>query len=199
MKRIIIVFAVSLLLFIIFQKAMAMSNEKTENQPYKVIKTEKDFEIRYYPEATMAKVLSKVKNYKELGNTGFRKLAGYIFGSNQDNQQIAMTAPVHMEINDQVSSMSFVMPEGYTTSNLPKPNNPDVLIQKVPAEYAAVVRFGGYASEKDIKKHTEQLDKALKKANITSVGNFRFLGYNAPYDLINRRNEIVVQVEWNKQ
>lgn len=85
-----------------------MSTAKSETQPYKVIKVEQEFEIRYYPSATMAMITSDAKSYKELGNSGFRKLAGYIFGGNTESKQISMTSPVHMDINDTVSSMSFV-------------------------------------------------------------------------------------------
>jgi len=59
------------------------------------------------------------KTYKELSSTGFRKLASFIFGGNIANKNIVMTTPVHMDINDSLSSMSFVMPSGYNKDNLP--------------------------------------------------------------------------------
>ena len=75
-----------------------MSTNKSETQAYKVIKVEKEFEIRFYPSATMAMISSSTKTYKELGSSGFTKLAGYIFGGNKEKKQIAMTSPVHMDI-----------------------------------------------------------------------------------------------------
>jgi hypothetical protein len=36
----------------------------------------------------------------------------------------------------------------------------------------------------------------MKENGITSYGNYRFLGYNPPYQFIGRRNEIIVSVEW---
>lgn len=91
---------VLLLLFIIFQSFMAFSTSKIERQQYQVIKKEKDFEIRFYPPATMATIRSAAKSYRELSGSGFRKIAGYIFGNNESSAKIAMTSPVHMDISD---------------------------------------------------------------------------------------------------
>jgi len=127
-----------------------MSANKTEEQKYAVIHKDKYFEIRFYPSATIATINSNAKTYKELSGPGFRKLAGYIFGGNESNTSISMTSPVYMDINDSVSSMSFVMPSSYIEENLPKPNDPNVLIQKTADEYVAVIQFGGFASDKDM-------------------------------------------------
>jgi hypothetical protein len=176
-----------------------MSANKTEEQKYTVILKDKDFEIRYYPSATVATINSNAKTYRDLSGPGFRKLAGYIFGGNETNTSISMTAPVHMDINDSVSSMSFVMPSSYNGENLPKPNDPNVLIQKTADEYVAVIRFGGYASDKDLAFHSNKLQDILKEKGITSYGNARFLGYNPPFQLVDRRNEIIVSVNWEEQ
>ncbi len=173
-----------------------MASDKSETQPYQVVRAEKDFEIRYYPAATFATISSKVNTYKELGNSGFRKLAGYIFGGNDEEKKISMTSPVHMDINDSASTMSFVMPSNYNESNLPKPKNSEVVISTTASEYVAAITFGGYASDADIKLYSEKLEEALKKASISYYGHFRFLGYNAPFQLFYRRNEIIISVNW---
>jgi hypothetical protein len=131
-----------------------------------------------------------------LGNPGFRKLAGYIFGGNEQKQQIAMTAPVHMEMTDTASSMSFVMPAKYTKDQLPRPDNAEVMLKTMPAEHVAVLRFGGFSSDRKIEKYSEKLRKALEAQSIRYTGNFRYLGYNPPFQLFGRRNEVMVKVEW---
>lgn len=171
---------------------------KTETQPYQVIKKEKDFEIRKYPPATMATVSMDARSYKELSSTGFRKLASFIFGGNQSKKSIAMTSPVHMDINENKSSMSFVMPSQYTKDNLPKPDNTDIKIQTTAEEYVAAIQFGGYADDEKIKKYTTQLELDLKENGIEYFGNFRFLGYNAPYQVLDRKNEIIVSIHWKE-
>jgi hypothetical protein len=197
MKTFLIILGSLAVLFIIFQAYTTMATNKSEEQPYKVIKTEKDFEIRFYPSVTMATITSSAKSYKELGSSGFRKLAGYIFGGNDAKKQIAMTAPVHMDINDSISSMSFVMPSTYNADNLPKPIDAAVNIKKTADEYVAAIKFGGFASDSDITNHTETLKNALKAAEISYYGNFRYLGYNPPYQLVGRRNEVIINVNWD--
>jgi len=57
----------------------SMSNmANTETQPYRIIKTKKDFEIRLYYPATMATITMNAKTYKELSSAGFRKI-GFVY------------------------------------------------------------------------------------------------------------------------
>jgi len=108
-----------------------------------------------------------------------------------------MTAPVHMDINDSASTMSFVMPYAYHIDNLPKPNDSGVKFETTKDEYVAAIQFGGFATNDNIKEHTEILREALNNHQLSYYGNFRFLGYNPPYQLFSRRNEIIVSVNWN--
>jgi hypothetical protein len=195
MKMFIIILAVVILLTLLLQSFIIMSTNKTEEQKYSIIQKYKDFEIRFYPSATIATINSNAKTYRDLSGPGFRKLAGYISGGNEANAKISMTSPVHMDVNDSVSTMSFVMPSAYSEENLPKPNDPNVQIKKTADEYVAVIRFGGYASDKDLKFYSEKLQNLLKENGITSFGNYRFLGYNPPFQYIGRRNEIIISVE----
>lgn len=196
MKTLLILSGSFLVIFIFFQIYAVMSIAKSETQPYKVIKVEKDYEVRHYPPATMAMITSSAKSYKELGSSGFSKLAGYIFGGNQEKKQIAMTSPVHMDIGESISTMAFVMPAKYTKENLPLPNNSEVTIKTIPEEYVAAIKFGGIASSNDIKKNTTILENSLKANHLSYYGNFRFLGYDSPYKFFRRRNEIIVAVNW---
>lgn len=198
MKSMWIVLIVLTVVFIAFQSFMSISNSNIEKQQYRVVKAEKGFELRYYPPATFATVKSSAKSYRELSGSGFRKIAGYIFGDNESSTKIAMTSPVHMDINEKESSMSFVMPSNYDVKSLPKPNDARVEIHQTPGEYAAAIEFGGFANDASIRKHAEELKQLLDEKGIKTIGNFRYLGYNPPYQIIARKNEIVVAVEWNE-
>jgi hypothetical protein len=196
MKAIIIGVSVIFLIIFIFQSFIMASVNKTEEQNYTVIQKDQNFEIRFYPSATFATIKSDAKTYKELSGPGFRKLADYIFGGNEDKTQISMTSPVQMDINDTVSTMSFVMPSSYNQANLPKPNNPDVFLSETSEEYVAAIQFGGFASDKELKLYSEKLLDILKEKGIKTYGNTKFLGYNPPFQLVGRRNEIIVSIEW---
>jgi hypothetical protein len=199
MRTFIIILAVSIVLIVLLQSFNIMPANNTEEQKHTVIRKYKDFEIRFYPSATIATIKSKAKTYKELSGPGFQKLAGYIFGGNEANKKISMTTPVQMDINDSGSTMSFVMPSEYSKENLPKPNDPNVNIINTADEYVAVMRFGGYASDEDLKFFSEKLQNLLKENGITPLGNYRFLGYNPPYQFVGSRNEIIVAVEWKEK
>jgi len=197
MKLALVIIAIFTILLIFSQIYFTMA--KTETQPYRIIKTERDFEIRLYPPATMATISMTAKTYKELSSAGFRKLASFIFGGNQSNENIAMTSPVHMDINETKSCMSFVMPSNYNKDNLPKPNDPSITIKTTTEEYVATIRFGGYANDEEIKTYAAKLESALKANRIEYYGNFRFLGYNAPYQFWGRKNEVIVSIRWNEK
>jgi SOUL heme-binding protein len=179
-------------LFIVFQIYTTMATQKTETQAYKVVQVEKLFEIRHYPAAIMAKISSTSKSYRDLGSSGFGKLAKYIFGGNSENKQIGMTSPVHMDIGDSVSTMAFVMPSNFKIDNLPRPNSSDIVIETSAPEYVAVIQFGGFANTSSIDQHKLILENALKEKGLIYYGNFRYLGYNPPYQLFGRRNEVIV-------
>lgn len=191
-------FAVIILGFIVITLLMSFASKRIEKQKYRVIKKEKEFEIRYYPPAIFATTRSSAKSYRELGNSGFRKIAGYIFGNNESSAKIAMTAPVHMDINEKGSSMSFVMPSEYTLDKLPRPVDGRVELHESPAVYMAAIEFSGFASDQKIKQYADQLSQSLKKNGIKMIGNPTYLGYNAPYEFIGRKNEVVIAIEWRE-
>lgn len=198
MKLAITILLVLILILFVSGMNIFSRDNRTEQQSFKVLKKFNDFEIRYYPEAVLATVYSNAQSYRELSGPGFNTLAGYIFGGNNNNEKIAMTAPVHMDIEKDKSSMSFVMPGKYTLEELPSPNNPSVKVSKSPEDHVAVIRFSGWANDIKIKEYSEALGKLLRENNIIHKGNFRYLGYNPPFQLNNRRNEIIVSVEWEK-
>lgn len=182
---------------LIIQSFTTMAFAETEKQKYRVVRSEKEFEIRFYPSAILATVYSDASTYRELAYPGFRKLAGYIFGGNESETKISMTSPVHMDMDS--ASMSFVMPSSFSEETLPKPDDPGVKIERTEDVYVAAIRFGGYASDKDIRRYSEKLRSLLEVKGIKWYGNFRYLGYNSPFQPIGRRNEIIVNVEWKEQ
>jgi hypothetical protein len=191
-------FLLIFLLLIAIPVLLSFTKTSIEKQKYRLVKKEKEFEIRFYPPAILATTRSAVKSYRELGSSGFRKIAGYIFGNNESSAKIAMTAPVHMDINDKGSSMSFVMPSQYTLDKLPRPVDSRVELHESAAVYMAAIEFGGYANDEKIKQYADRLVQALKRNGIKATGNPTFLGYNAPYELIGRKNEVVIAIEWRE-
>ena len=166
-----------------------------ETPNYKVIKTLGDVEIREYPQMILAQTKLGSKQYVSSGNKGFSTVANYIFGGNQQQKKIAMTAPVIMNMSDTEASMSFVMPSQYQLADLPSPNSTAVSLVSQDSMKLAVLRFGGFSSDEKIAKHAQILTQVLKENNIQTKGSLLYMGYNAPWDVINRRNEVAFQID----
>lgn len=150
-------------------------------------------EIRQYAAMVVAKTNLPGASFDDYGSQGFRNVASYIFGNNQNQQKIAMTSPVIME-QGQEASMYFVMPKQYAKTDLPQPNSSRVEITEVQPKRLAVIRFGGWASDRKIAKYQDLLKAALAKENIPFKEPFLFMAYNAPWDIIARRNEVAVEL-----
>jgi hypothetical protein len=164
-----------------------------ETPKYEVLKSFDSFEIRKYPEMIMAYSNMGSGKYSEQSSTGFRTVASYIFGGNDEEKKIAMTSPVIAEMGDNMK-MSFVMPESYALDDLPTPNNENVKIEIEQAKTVAVIGFGGFANDADIISYTKKLQTLLKESRIENTGKVFFYGYNPPYQLFNRTNEIAIEI-----
>lgn len=193
MKITIISVIVIVIVLLLAQVYSTMSTEKTEQRTYQVIKSYDNFEVRRYEPAIFSSVKMRSKTYEESSGKGFRVLAGYIFGGNKTNESIAMTSPVTMELGETMT-MKFMVPKGYDMNSLPEPNDKSITFEKQPEKIIAAIRFDGWASNEKIAKHIEILRDALAKAEIKHTNTFSYLGYNPPYEVINRRNEVVVEV-----
>jgi hypothetical protein len=192
MKILVIISSIFVLIGI-GQIFISRSTQQTEQHPYNVIKKFDKFEIRKYDPALFSSVKLNKKGYKESASEGFGILTGYIFGDNATNEKIAMTSPVVMELGD-TSKMLFMVPKNYTLKNLPTPKNGNIVFEKQEEKIMAAIRFDGWANDEKIEKYKSILIHELNKEKLNYSPKFTFLGYNPPYEVLNRRNEVVVEL-----
>lgn len=192
----------------------------TEEPRYVLLEKSEPFELRSYAPRIVAEV--KVDGDLDAASKqGFRVIAAYIFGKNQVNEKIAMTAPVGIESGDQSKgakiamtapvmiegnkspdkntnhqwTLSFVMPAEYTLDTLPKPLDSQVKIREVPSEKRAVITFSGFYNENKVQEKTEALRDWMRSKNLKAIGEPQFARYNPPWTLpFMRRNEVMIQV-----
>ena len=146
-------------------------------------------EIRAYAPRIMA-----VTGMNEDSDSGFRVLAGYIFGGNAEEQKIAMTAPVQQTMAGE-KEMAFMMPAEYALKDLPQPEDQRVSFREAPAYTAAVIQFSGWASADKADENWKQLQRFLIAEGIDITGEPTLNQYNPPWTLpFLRRNEIIVPV-----
>jgi hypothetical protein len=166
----------------------AIAIEEPVYQVEKAWETEQ-IEIRTYVPRVMA-----VTEMTEDSNGGFRVLAGYIFGGNAEEQEIAMTAPVQQSMEGD-REMAFMMPAEYALEDLPEPEDQRVSFREAPAYTAAVIQFSGWASAEKADENWQQLRRFLIAEGIDITGEPTLNQYNPPWTLpFMRRNEIMVPV-----
>jgi hypothetical protein len=191
MKKLLIVLASAGLLFIILLSMMRASIETPDYEVLRVLG--RKAEIRRYPELILAQTQMDAASYNENSSMGFRRVAGYIFGGNVEGEKIAMTSPVVMEMGAQ-TQMAFVMPKQYNIEDLPQPNSQQVQLIKKEARTLAVLRFGGYSDDAKIQEKAAELSALLRKEKIAFSNKLIYMGYNAPWDFIGRRNEVAYEI-----
>ena len=162
-----------------------------EEPQYEVITAWEEYsiELRSYAPRLLA-----VTTMTEGQNNGFRVLAGYIFGGNNNDQKIAMTAPVQRSMDDS-AEMAFVMPAEYSLADLPTPEDDRVSFREAPGYTAAVIQFNGWADMEKAEANWQVLQAFLTERDITITGEPSLNQYNPPWTLpFMRRNEIIVPI-----
>lgn len=165
-----------------------------ETYPYEVNKKYDNFEIRDYEATLFTSVKLSTKGYKDGSSKGFSILGGYIFGNNEKNEKIAMTSPVTMTLEDSMTMM-FMVPKAFKKDELPKPKQSQIEFKEEPAKTFAAISFGGWANDQKIETYKQKLKSALDSEGINYSNRFYFFGYNAPYEVFNRKNEVLVELD----
>lgn len=181
-----------------------------EEPDYTVILEENGYEIRHYSPYIVAEIEVKW-TYSEALNSGFRNLAGYIFGWNTKKQSLQMTSPVIQKRSEKIRMTSpvidisnktstrtvqFVMPREYSLENLPTPNDTRVQLREIPARKVVALRFTWWITEKRAEQKKLLLSELLRKENYAIIWDFLTAQYNPPFSFpLMRRNEILVEIE----
>jgi hypothetical protein len=194
MKIILSIFGIILMLFVISQLFFLNSQRNIETYAFKIIDSYETIEIRQYEASLFTSVQMPSNNYRKTSSKGFSVLAGYIFGGNDKEEKIAMTSPVAMSLKDS-TTMLFLVPKKYTRDNLPVPNDSSIEFKDVPEKKVAAISFGGWANDSKIASFKKKLIDVLNSKGIKYTDNFYFLGYNAPMEVFNRKNEIIVELK----
>ena len=181
MKKIILI-----LVSILALNSQTMAYEEAN---YEIVKENKNYEIRKYPDRLVIETNSTQGN-------GFRKLFSYISGNNEENEEIKMTVPVTQEIKNGNMTMQFYLPLKFNKNNTPKPSNSEIKILTIEGGYYAIIKYSGRSSDKNYLKNKEILEKELKKDNITILGLPIRASYNSPFTLpMLKRNEVMYRVD----
>lgn len=184
----------------------------TEQQPYEVVSSYDDFEVRRYPEHVLAEVVVDGE-FEDAGNRAFRSLFAYISGENVSRTTVSMTAPVVQDgpstkiemtapVVQQPGSgaenshrVGFVLPAGLTEDTAPRPTSPDVHLRTVAESTVAAIRYRGRWTEEGYTKHLAELRAAMAGVGLAETGGPRFARFDPPFKPpFLRHNEVLLDV-----
>jgi hypothetical protein len=185
--------------------AAPLASQAIEEPAYTVERTGPVMEIRAYAPYVVAQVVVQVPA-EEASSQAFPILAGYIFGKNQGERKLAMTAPVMQTAEPMKMAMTapvtqsaadggyrvqFVLPKSVTLTSAPEPTDARVTLREVPASRVAVIRYSGLWSQANQDEHLALLEAALKAEGQAWTGEPTLSRYNPPWTpWFMRRNEI---------
>lgn len=163
-----------------------------ESAKYRIIKKEKDFEVRMYDEIALAQSLEN--DYR--GYSGFNEAFDYISGYNDQSQKIAMTTPVINEVKDDSMTMAFVMPSSIPFEQLPKPNSPRLSMVKKENLMFASLRFSGTVCPTTFENKKKELLAWMNDHELTAGSVIWLARYNPPFiPGFLKRNEVLISIE----
>lgn len=191
----------------------------TETVPYTVVARLGDVELRRYPRVAMVETVAGSEN------EAFVRLFRYITGANEGSTDISMTAPVEIDgrgasiemttpveidlgrrlperDDDEADSrrdagvrMAFYLPAEYDPASAPTPTDDRVDLVTIPERTLAVKQFSWRPTTARITRERDELLATLADADVATVGEPFFMGYDAPWTLpFLRRNEVAVEV-----
>ena len=188
----------------------AVALEKPE---YEVLYQDGKIEYRLYQPYIVAQTNVSVEDeYNGASNEGFRRLFKYITGANNTDIDIAMTAPVQMNMdntgekiamtapvqqksNGDFLQVAFMLPSEFNVDTAPAPTDERVFIREIPGRIMAVIRYSGRWTDRNRAKYEKRLRENLESHEIDIVSGVESAAYNPPFTPpFLRRNEIMFEV-----
>ncbi len=182
-----------------------------EEPSYTLVEKRDGYTIRAYSGYIVAEV-EVDGDMRTALSSGFRQLAGYIFGGNTSKISIKMTVPVMdtqkssesiamtAPVMDTVSSsgkhiVAFTLPSKYTVESLPKPDNANIRFRQVAPSLRAILQYTWYATESRVTAKKQLLTELLVRDGFKIVSEMISAQYNPPLSFpLLRRNEVMVEI-----
>lgn len=173
---------------------------------YTNVTVDNNVETRSYESALWASTIVLGTDINEANDIAFNKLFAYISGANDQSITIDMTTPVINYIQPPAGpncnttfTISFYVPYKYqTAAGPPKPTASDVFIQTIQPLYLGIAEYGGFASQKEDLAQATLLENQISESDDVAVDgsteSFFYAGYDPPFRLTNRHNEMWVPI-----
>uniref|UniRef100_A0A669BRI7 Heme binding protein 2 n=2 Tax=Oreochromis niloticus TaxID=8128 RepID=A0A669BRI7_ORENI len=158
-----------------------------------------DYEIRTYQPTKWVSTSVSGMQLEAALSTGFRRLFNYIQGNNKNKAKVEMTAPVTCHVKpgagpacESQFTVSFYIPEEHQATP-PEPNESEVFIEHRKELTVYVRTYGGFSNDNMKREELLKLMESLKRDGVQYVEKpYYVAGYDSPFKLTNRRNEVWV-------
>jgi hypothetical protein len=184
----------------------------TPEPAYTVVdRTASGLEIRRYAARTAAEITVDTRGRRSDEGRAFGVLANYIFGGNRrrdsiamtapvesfsPSAQVAMTAPVESLASEDLYRMRFFLPDGYSATSAPVPNDSRIVLRDLAPQVMAVLRFSGSRDDALVDRQKNRLMAVLDDSSWRAAGKPVAYFYDPPWTLpALRRNEVAVAVD----
>ncbi|XP_023154579.1 heme-binding protein 2 [Amphiprion ocellaris] len=165
-----------------------------------------DYEVRTYHATTWMSTSVSGMQLDPSIKTGFQRLFKYIQGNNKNKVKVEMTAPVTCRVDpgagpacESKFTVSFYIPEEHQESP-PEPSDPEVFVEHRKELTVYVRTYGGFSDEKMKQEELLKLVESLKRDGVQYVeAPYYTAGYDSPFKLTNRRNEVWVLKKGEEQ
>ncbi|PNW82920.1 hypothetical protein CHLRE_06g299700v5 [Chlamydomonas reinhardtii] len=159
-----------------------------------------DVELRSYEAGVWVSTNVQGVHYDKAVGTGFMRLFAYISGANEDMKKIPMTAPVRVELTpgqgpfcEDHFKVSFFVPFDMQESGPPAPVDSTLFVDPAAATDYYVLSYPGRTNEKEIIEKATSLVQALDEQKLPyDFSSFFAAGYDSPFRIFNRHNEVWV-------
>jgi len=189
--------------FVLFLSTISYVLGYLEIAPYEVTKKYEEWEVRRFPPTKWISTdaLDVMPHDGPEHSKAFFRLFNYIDGSNNMNVKIPMTAPVSMRILpgegpncESNFTMSFYIPSDLQEET-PTPTDPLVYIEERPGFEVVSKEFGGFPTDLQFSAEAAVLyvwaeEEGLPVRDVP----LWTAGYSGPSVIINRRNEVWLEI-----
>lgn len=166
-----------------------------ESAPYKVVRSDGNFELRDYPILTVVETPTAAGN-RDGDDGSFMRLFRFITGGNEAKQKIAMTTPVFMTGSGTNTTMAFVLPAKLKTADVPKPSDGPVTVRELAAGRFVVLRYSGGRNAMKEAESLARLRAWMAAESLSSLKSPVYGYFDPPWTpSFLRRNEVMLRTE----
>ena len=166
-----------------------------ETPAYETLARVGEIELRRYPFRIDARTEMETADLETALHRGCQRLECFIYGANDNREQIDCVTPMLTSMRDGIYSVSFVMPPHRTVASLPHPDDIRVTLREVPERKIAVMPIRGAITRDNFAWKEKKFLRALLDAGLVAKGSITLATYDSPTTIpALRRNELWIEV-----